>query len=295
MKPSHSQTSSGLLYLVSGAVAISFSPVWVAGATVGPDIAAFYRCLIGGVVLAIGLGVRKERLRFSSQNLRLAAAAIGFFAVDLALWHAAIGYIGPGLSTLLGNFQVFLLAAVGIVWLKEPANWRFLLSVPLALGGLFLLVGRQWAQVGGDFRFGVGLGLTVAFAYAAFTLTLRRAQSVPSALSPAANLMIVSLGVAAVMAPLAALRGETFILELDGDGTLRSGKPGLGLVADQPRLAHGSGLEGWIDSGASARPVVRLGCAAVRTPNRRTRRSRRRAHTVGDLSRHDGCPKIDVA
>jgi len=200
------------MYLVSGAVAISFSPVWVAGATVGPDIAAFYRCLIGGVVLAIGLGVRKERLRFSSQNLRLAAAAIVFFAVDLALWHAAIGYIGPGLSTLLGNFQVFLLAAVGIVWLKEPADWRFLLSVPLALGGLFLLVGRQWDQVSGDFRFGVGLGLTVAFAYAAFTLTLRRAQSVPSALSPAANLMIVSLGVAAVMAPLAALRGEAFIL-----------------------------------------------------------------------------------
>ena len=42
-------------------------------------------------------------------------AAGVFFSLDLWFWHRSIIYIGPGLSTLLANFQVFILMLVGIL------------------------------------------------------------------------------------------------------------------------------------------------------------------------------------
>ncbi len=41
------------LFLVSGAMVLSFSPVFVTVAAVGPAIAGFYRVLIGGTILLI--------------------------------------------------------------------------------------------------------------------------------------------------------------------------------------------------------------------------------------------------
>lgn len=204
------QGRHGVAYLLCGAAAISFSPVFVAVAAVGPTMAGFYRCLFGGLVLGVVVAVRRERLWAGTRPLGLAVAAAVLFAVDIALWHRAIGYVGPGLATLLGNFQVFLLAAFGILLLKESADWRFLASVPLAVGGLFLLVGLEWSDFDRDYRFGIFVGLSVAVAYAGYTLVLRRSQSIAHRLPPAANLMTVSFVVAAIMGPLGLAEGESF-------------------------------------------------------------------------------------
>ena len=98
------------------------------------------------------------------------------FAADLFFWHKAILYIGPGLATIIGNFQVFLMGAFGVVVLGERFLPRFFLSVPLAVFGLFLVVGAQWQDLDEQYRLGIIYGLATALCYVLFLLTLRKIQ-----------------------------------------------------------------------------------------------------------------------
>ena len=109
----------GTLQVTGGAVMISFSAVFVKAAHVGPTMAGFYRVLFGGLVLALILKIRRERLFRGLTPLILTMVCGLLFSLDLTFWHRSIGYVGPGLSTLLANFQVFFLAFYGAVILRE--------------------------------------------------------------------------------------------------------------------------------------------------------------------------------
>jgi drug/metabolite transporter (DMT)-like permease len=100
-----------------------------------------------------------------------------FLALDLFFWHRSIHHIGPGLATILGNFQVFLLAGLGVVCMGEKVSPRFFLAILLAILGLFLVVGIQWNQLESQYKTGVYLGLAAAVAYTAFLLSLRKLQA----------------------------------------------------------------------------------------------------------------------
>jgi drug/metabolite transporter (DMT)-like permease len=200
----------GILQLLIGATLISFSPVFVKIADVPPTIAGFYRMAIGGVFLLIIAMARGDSLWKGIRPLGLAFACAAWFAADLSFWHRSIAYIGPGLATIMGNFQVFFLAAFGILVLREKADWRFLLSVPLAVTGLAMLVGIDWGALAPTYKVGVLFGLLTALAYAAYVLTLQKSQSRSPRLSAAANLAVISLATAAIMAIEGPLQGESF-------------------------------------------------------------------------------------
>lgn len=187
--------------LAGGAALISFAPVFVQVADVGPASAGFYRVAIGGLVLA-GLAVRRRRWRPERRSMALAAGAGLLFALDLVLWHASILSVGPGLATILANFQVFILAAVGVLVFREPVHLRLVASVPVAVVGLFLLVGLDWSQRSDVAQAGVILGLLAAVAYAGFLLVLRATQRLPGA-DPMATLAIICLLAAVLLVPLA--------------------------------------------------------------------------------------------
>ena len=59
----------------------------------------------------------------------MSCATGALFAADLSFWHRSIHYIGPGLSTIFGNFQVFFLAAFGVFVFHEKIDWKFLVSM----------------------------------------------------------------------------------------------------------------------------------------------------------------------
>ena len=105
--------------LIAGAVTISFAPVFVRLVDVPPTVSAFYRTLIGGLVLLVIVRMRRHSLSGGRTVFIALLAAGAAFAADLAVWHRSILYIGPGLATLLGNFQVFFLALAGILWFGE--------------------------------------------------------------------------------------------------------------------------------------------------------------------------------
>lgn len=200
----------GTLQLLAGASLISFSAVFVRLATVGPTMAGFYRTLFGGVFLLIVVVVRREPLWGGRGPLLMALTAAALFASDLSFWHRSILYIGPGLGTLMANFQVFFLAAFGVLVFKEKAGWRFLVSVPIAFTGLFMLVGSDWSALESDYRLGVYFGFVTALSYASYVLVLRKSQSGEQRLSASANLVVISLGVATIMGVEGYLQGESF-------------------------------------------------------------------------------------
>lgn len=189
---------------------ISFSPVFVVLADVGPTMAGFYRNLFGGVFLLAIVLVRGKSLWAGSRPFWLAATCGVLFAADLTFWHRSIHYVGPGLATIIGNFQVFFLAAFGVLAFKEKIDWRYAVSVPLAILGLFLIVGIDWERLASSYKLGVFFGLVTALTYAAFLLILQHAQSRTQRLGATANMCVISLVTALVMGVEGAFQGESF-------------------------------------------------------------------------------------
>ncbi len=172
---------------------ISFSAVWVTLADVPATTSAFYRVFFGTIFLLAAALFTGEHKHIRHVKILPYALCGAIFALDLFFWHTSIIYIGPGLSTILGNFQVFLMAACGFLFFGEILKIRFLLSLPLAIGGLLLVVGFDWNILSGEYKMGIIFGLLTAVCYTIFLLLLRRIQTFKSASVRFTPLMFVSL------------------------------------------------------------------------------------------------------
>ena len=139
---------SAIMMLAVGATMISFSSVFVRVADVGPVAAGFYRCFFGAIVLLPAAFWRRRTLPRGWRDLLLIAACGAVFTLDLSAWHQSIHWIGPGLATILGNFQVFVLTVIGAVFFKEKLNRWSYFSIGIAFGGLAFLVEPNWDRLG---------------------------------------------------------------------------------------------------------------------------------------------------
>ncbi|GAA0723869.1 DMT family transporter [Dokdonella soli] len=204
---------AALLQMITGAAAISTTSLFVKWAHVGPTMSAFYRMAFGGLMLLVGLIALRQWRRVRLVELGWLIVPGAAFAVDLMLWHRSILYVGPGLATLLGNFQVFLMALAGFVLYREKLGWLFLAGIALAFLGLYLLVGLDWSAVGAQYQLGVVLGIVTGFAYAVYMLSTRHAQRGGHVRLAPAQLLCVSSLLSAAMLGLAALaEGESFVI-----------------------------------------------------------------------------------
>jgi len=191
---------SSRVRLFIGAALISLSPVWVTLVDVSPTTSGFYRVLFGGAALVIYLLATRRRLHLSPRAWWLTIGASFFLVLDLWFWHRSIIYIGPGLSTLLANFQVFIMLIAGIIFLRQVPRPAQLLAVPLAIFGLALIVGLDWNNLPDDYRWGVILGLLTAVSYAAYLLTLRVLRATSEFRVPTREMAVISVFCAAMMA-----------------------------------------------------------------------------------------------
>jgi drug/metabolite transporter (DMT)-like permease len=166
-----------ILSLTLGAMMISFSGVWVKMSHVTPTTSAFYRLFLGSIFLLIGALFRREFHFLKTKQLLPGLICGLFLGLDLNFYHYSVEYVGPGLGTMLPNFQVFILAAVGILFFKEKPGLMFFFSVPLAFVGLFLIIGIDWAHLEKIYKIGVYYGLGAAACYAVSLLFLRKMQA----------------------------------------------------------------------------------------------------------------------
>ena len=244
------------LRLFIGAALISLSPVWVRLVDVPPSTSGFYRVLFGGAALVIYLLVTRRRLHMSRRTWLLLAVASVFLSLDLWFWHRSINYIGPGLSTLLANFQVFIMMIVGIVFLKQIPKPMQVLAVPLALVGLALIVGLDWSALPKDYRLGVIFGFLTAATYAGYLLTLRKVRETSTFRVPTREMAVVSVFCAVMLAVTVLVEGESLAIPTSED---------LGWLIAYGVLSH---CLGWlfIASSLSEVSTVEAGLALLLQP-----------------------------
>jgi drug/metabolite transporter (DMT)-like permease len=196
--------------MLLGAVMISFAGVFVKLVDVGPTAAAFYRMAFGGLALAVLFVARRERLRPSPRALGFMLLAGFMFALDLFFFHRSILYVGPGLATLLANFQVFILAVAGVLLLGERLRWQTAVSIPLAVLGLATIVGFDWLSLEPQYRTGISYGLVTAFCYAAYILSVRGSRGAGAVPSLVGNMAVISLFCAALLGAAVFVEGASF-------------------------------------------------------------------------------------
>jgi len=173
--------SRPVLAAVLGALTISFTGVLVRLADVEPATAALFRCLYALPVL--WWLARAEERRFGPRaqgQRRLALIAGLFFAADLVTWHYAIGMVGAGLATVLGNTQVVFVAIAAWLFFGERLTARLIGALVIALSGVVLISGVVGGGAYGENPVaGVFLGLFTGAAYAGFLLVQRMGNRDP--------------------------------------------------------------------------------------------------------------------
>lgn len=173
-----------LLAALAGALAISFSAILYALAEVSPITGAFYRTLYALPVLVIIWWARRDRDRRSRAKRLVAFGAGLLLGLDVVVWHISIEYIGAGLSTLIANAQVIVVAVVAWLFMGERPSRQIVLAIPVVLFGVALVSGLGRGDAfGSNPLLGTLLALVSAVFYAAFILGIRSSNDIqaPSA------------------------------------------------------------------------------------------------------------------
>lgn len=168
---------TAVLQLLVGAAIIGSNGLMVRFAGTAPTVSAFWRMFLAGILLALLVQFRHGWQPLSRRAWLWIIVPALAFAADLWMWHRSILIVGPGLSTLLANAQVFFMALAGLLFFGEKLGPRFIAGVLLAFAGLWLLLGGDWATLPAEYRWGVWLGLGTGVAYAVYNIGLKRSQA----------------------------------------------------------------------------------------------------------------------
>ncbi|MFQ6005750.1 MAG: DMT family transporter [Woeseia sp.] len=225
--------SNPRLRLFAGAVMISFSPVYVRLVSVSPTSSGFYRVFIGGIALTSFILLTGRRLTFTKGAWTALMVAAVLFALDLWFWHRSIVYVGPGLATLLANFQVFFMTAAGMLILGQQPTRAQLVAIPLAMFGLAMIVGIDWQDLPQDYRLGIIFGLLTAVCYAGYLLTMGRARANSRHEIPSREVAVMSLVAALLLGLSAMAEGESLAIPSVNDAAW---------LACYGLLAHSAGV-----------------------------------------------------
>lgn len=217
--------------LALGAILLSFAPILVRASASPPTTAAFYRMLLGGLILLAYQGIRGKRFSITRRTALVLFAAGFAFAFDLFFWHRSIHLIGPGLATLLSGFQVFILAIVSVLFLHERMRWQLAVAIPIAFVGVAMIIGIDWAALSDNYRTGVVFGMMTAFFYSSFLLIMRwQRVNADSATTAFVEVAWMSLASAAVLAVAARFSGESLAIPDTTEASLLFGYALLAVI-----------------------------------------------------------------
>lgn len=195
-----------LLAALAGALAISFSAILYGLAEVSPITGAFYRTLYALPVLLVIWWARRDQDRRTRSKRFVAFGAGIVLGLDVVVWHISIEYIGAGLSTLIANSQVIVVAVVAWLFLSERPSRQIVIAIPVVLFGVALVSGLgRGDSFGSSPLLGTVLALVSAVFYAAFILGLRSSNDIQA---PSAGPLLEATAGAALAALLLAPFGE---------------------------------------------------------------------------------------
>ncbi|WP_158891827.1 DMT family transporter [Amycolatopsis anabasis] len=158
-----------------GSLCISASSMFVKLSGTSAGTSVFYRCLLALPIL-IPLAWWERRRAASGIRRRVALPLIAgaLLGVDLVLWCEAIGTVGAGIATVLVAVQVVIVPGLAFLFFRERPHARYLLAVPVMLGGIVLAGGiADTNAFGPDPVYGTVTGVLAGAAYAGYLLLLR--------------------------------------------------------------------------------------------------------------------------
>ncbi len=164
--------------LITGAVAIGFSAIFVRLSEVGPIATAFWRMAIAFPAFWLWMQVERhqqpQQPRPASRTDFVWLAAVGlFFAGDLITWHLSINFTSVANSVLLANFAPIFVTAGGWLFFRQRVTGAFIGGMLLAVTGAAMLVGASF-QLSGQRLLGDLLGLCTAVFYGGYILSVKR-------------------------------------------------------------------------------------------------------------------------
>jgi drug/metabolite transporter (DMT)-like permease len=159
-----------------GAISLSVSPVCIELSGADAGTASAYRCLLAVPVLVLlALPEYRREGRPPRRQVFYGLAGGALFAGDMLLWAKAITEVGAGLSTVLVNVQVVLVPFLAWAVDRERVPRRFLLWLPVLVGGVVLTGGLfEQGASGSDPMAGTVHAVLAAVSYSGFLFLLRR-------------------------------------------------------------------------------------------------------------------------
>lgn len=197
--------------LITGAVAISFSAIFVRLSEVGPITTAFWRVALA--LPAFWLWMRLER-HFSDtparpltkSNYRWLLMTGIFFAADLTTWHLSIKFTTVANSVLLANFAPVFVTLGGWLLFRQRVSRTFIAGLVLALFGATMLIGVT-LNLNPDNLLGDILALVTAVFYGGYILSVKRLRD---DLSTATIMTWVAFISALLLLPIALVSEDVF-------------------------------------------------------------------------------------
>lgn len=170
--------SWALVGLLAGAVAISFSAIFVRLSEVGPIATAFWRMAFSFPVFYMLMTQQQQHSRPHSRSRpdqRWLVAAGVMLAGDLIAWHWSIKFTAVANSVLLANFAPIFVTIGGWLLFRQRVTKLFVAGMILAITGATLLVGASFSLSTGHL-IGDLLALTTAVFYGGYILSVKRCR-----------------------------------------------------------------------------------------------------------------------
>jgi drug/metabolite transporter (DMT)-like permease len=174
----HEGRPAALMALVTAAVFMGVSPIFVRLADVGPYASAFWRVSLALPLLYAWMRYDEratERTAPAPSGLAASLAAGALFAGDLFFWHLAV------LNTTVANATFFATLAplfvILVTWLvlRRPIAWPVVAGLALCLAGGLALIGQDLALDAGRLL-GDVFGVATALFFGLYFLAVEEAR-----------------------------------------------------------------------------------------------------------------------
>jgi len=202
--------------LLAGGCCIAFAPIFVRLSDTGPVASAFWRVALAAPILWFGVGLMgsacnaQGRDSPSAANSTLSPLILAglFFALDRGFWHWSIVWTSVANATLLANLAPIWVTLAGwLIW-KQKVTRLFLVGMFVAIAGMFVLVGPNFA-IGGTRLLGDAVAALTAVFYGSYMLAIKRARDAGAS---TASLMAWSSTITAIaLLPVALLSPQPML------------------------------------------------------------------------------------
>jgi drug/metabolite transporter (DMT)-like permease len=170
--------------LLAGLSFMCFAAIYVKSAHAPGIVTAFYRMVIGSVILFLPFLIHriKAKNKLPMKGVLFAIAGGICFGGDMTLWSTAVVMSNATLPTLMANLAPVWVGIGAMLIFRERNNVIFWIGLITALGGVVLLASNDLYSYNGILK-GALLGLGAGFFYAGFYMVSQPGRKLLNTLS----------------------------------------------------------------------------------------------------------------